>query len=220
MTERVLLVEGQDDKHVVWQLCDQDPSFCASRQGSDMWVTLHDRGTTFYIVEKDSNSELLKSIPQHVKARNQQVVGIVMDADENLEKRWDQIAARFSERAIKLPEAPKMTGTIVPPEKDYHPRVGIWLMPDNKSHGELEDCALRMIPSNDDVWGLSQRYIDNIPAPSRKFQADKTDRAKLFAWLATRREPNRMGAAVGAGDLDYTVPICKDLLTWLADLFH
>ncbi len=219
-TGSVLLVEGQDDKHMVWQLCDQDPSFSASREDDEMWVTLRDRGSTFRILEKGNDSTLLKSIRDEVEVRRRPAVGIIMDADSDLEKRWGEISARFTRTEIDLPLSPKSAGTIVTPKQDYHPRIGIWLMPDNKSHGELEDFALRMIPSNDDVWELSQRYIDTIPCPSRKFQADKIDRAKLFAWLAARREPSRMGAAVGAGDLDSTVPICRDLLTWLTDLFH
>ena len=81
------------------------------------------------------------------------------------------------------------------------PTVGVWLMPDNGSTGELEDFVIRMIKDHDPVWPLAQAYIDNIPGDDRKFSSAKSDKAKLYAWLATRKKPNRMGAAIGAGDL-------------------
>ena len=218
--ERVLLVEGQDDKHLVWQLCDQDPAFTASRQGPAMQVTLHNRGTTFHILEKGNDRELLRSIPLEVTRRNRQALGVIIDADADHDTRWNQIVSRFSGENIILPPSPRATGTIIPPHNIDHPRVGVWLLPDNGSEGELEDFALKMIPHSDDIWPLSQNYIDGIPVTSRKFQADKTDKAELYAWLAARKEPGRMGAAVGSGDLDPTIPICRDFLNWLTDLFN
>ncbi len=92
-------------------------------------------------------------------------------------------------------------------------------MPDNKSPGELEDFALNMIPANDDVWPNSQKYIDDIPQSVRKFNPEKKRKAELYAWLATRREPARMGAAVGAGDLKTDSAVCQNFLAWIVRLF-
>ena len=92
-------------------------------------------------------------------------------------------------------------------------------MPDNKSQGELEDFVLGMIPYSDTIWPLSESYVADIPESDRKFRTVKTDKAKLYAWLAARREPGRMGAAVGAGDLEVTSPLCQNFLIWLTRLF-
>ena len=43
--------------------------------------------------------------------------------------------------------------------------------------------------------------------------------AKLYAWLAARKEPGRMGAAVSAGDLVVQGSLCEDFFTWLVKLF-
>ena len=59
------------------------------------------------------------------------------------------------------------------------PRVGIWLMPDNASTGELEDFVMQLIPEDDSVWPLSKQYIGEIPQADRKFREDKTRRAEL-----------------------------------------
>ena len=216
---RVLLVEGQDDKHMVWQLCGKRPaSFRAERSGHDLSVTLNSNSQTFAIKEKDSQSELLEAIYGEVNASERQVLGIVLDADRDLKECWDSIEKHFSRTEVQLPMEPSPTGTIVW-EQDHHPRVGIWLMPDNKSQGELEDFALRMVTSHDTIWPLSQSYIESIPERDRKFQAPKADKAKLYAWLAAMKEPGRMGAAVGSGDLETKGSLCEDFFTWLVRLF-
>ena len=92
-------------------------------------------------------------------------------------------------------------------------------MPDNSSNGDLEDFVVQMVPSGDLVWGFAQRYIDGIPQQDRKFSQQKTQRAKLYAWLAAREDPRRMGSAIGAHDLDVRGPLCYNFIAWLKDLF-
>ena len=92
-------------------------------------------------------------------------------------------------------------------------------MPDNKSQGELEDFVLKMMPDGDKIWPLSRKYIENIPVSDRKFVLEKTGKAKLYAWLATRKEPGRIGAAFGAHDLEIDGDLCQSFLTWLINLF-
>ena len=215
----VLLVEGQDDKHMVGQLCDQCPLFSADRSGHDWSVTLISNSQTFAIKETGSQSELLDAIHLEVAVSGRKVLGMVLDADRDLKKCWANIEEKFSQTRVQLPVVPDPAGTIVH-EQDLHPRIGIWLMPDNKSRGELENFALRMMSRHDAIWPLSRSYIDNIPEGDRKFRPSQTDKAKLYAWLATRREPGRMGAAVGAGDLEINGPLCRDFFKWLVRLFE
>ena len=217
--DRVLLVEGQDDKHMVWQLCKRDDSsFSATRSGHDMSVTLHSQSTAFLISDKGSRSELIKSIRQEVITSRRQAVGILVDADDDSGKCWEAVVNGFSRTDAQLPSSPDPVGTIIP-EQDYQPRIGIWLMPDNKSQGELEDFTLQMISPSDTVWPLSLSYVENIPESDRKFTSEKSDKAKLYAWLAARKDPGRMGAAVSAGDLEVNGPLCRNFFTWLTRLF-
>ena len=84
-------------------------------------------------------------------------------------------------------------------------------MPDNRRSGELEDFVQTMIPEGDPICPLSQKYIDDIPSEEREFSEGKELRAKLHAWLATRKEPGRMGSAVGRGDLQVDDVLCQDV---------
>ena len=218
-SDRVLLVEGQDDKHMVWQLCKRDDSsFSATRSGYCMRVTLRGQSTTFLISDKVNRDKLIKSINLEMNVSGRQTVGILVDAADDLGECWDKVVKEISRTGIQLPSSPDPVGTIIPGQ-DYQPRIGIWLMPDNKSQGELEDFALKMIPSSDTVWPLSQGYVDNIPESDRKVTPEKADKAKLYAWLATRKEPARMGAAVGAEDLEVNGPLCQNFFAWLTKLF-
>ena len=92
-------------------------------------------------------------------------------------------------------------------------------MPDNVSAGELEDFIQRLVPDDDAVWPRAQQYVDDIPVAARKFAPGKTLRAQIHAWLATRAEPRKMGAAIGVGDLNATDPLATQFVDWLQRLF-
>ena len=196
--DRVLLVEGPDDKSVVRSLC---------RFNSVL--------ATFCIVEKNGWTNLRKSIPLEVKAEGRTAVGILVDANDSLGGRWQAVAQQLQAAEITAPAQPTTNGTIIP----GGPRVGIWVMPDNLSAGELEDFVAGMIPPTDPVWPMSEKYIDGIPGEHRKFSDGKIVRAKVHAWLAARRRPRQMGTAIEAGDLDTNVAQVQMFLEWLRDLF-
>lgn len=161
-----------------------------------------------------------QSIRLEIKVSGREALGILADANGDIAQRWKEITNEIKKERDhlnpKIPRKPKPAGTII----DCKPRIGIWLMPDNKSPGELEDFAAKIVPKDDSVWLLSEKYIENIPKNERKFAPDKMPKAKLFAWLAARKEPGRMGAAVGAGDLTLNNELGGKFLKWLSELFR
>ena len=197
-TDRVLLVEGPDDKHTVLNLCGVSSNM-----------------PRFSILDKEGKDNLLKSVRGEILAEGRVAVGIMLDANDDLKARWRSVAGRLRDAGVRPPSAPASNGTTI---KGY-PRVGVWLMPDNQSFGELEDFVERLIPSNDAVWPLSQTYIDQIPKPHREFPEGKTLKAKVHAWLATREHPRQMGSAIKVGDLDIEVEVSKRFVSWLRELF-
>ena len=198
---RILLVEGQDDKHVVLQL--------------HMRHQHHQAIPDFCISDKDGLPKLLESIGPEIKVSGRQVVGILVDANDDMEARWQELTNRLRSVNIQPPGLPNPAGTII----EVQPRIGIWLMPDNRLAGELEDFVVRMIPDEDQVWSLSQRYIEKIPQADRKFSEKKKLRAQLHAWLATRKDPRKMGLAIRAGDLKINGNLSQKFVVWLTELF-
>lgn len=203
MPPRVLLVEGPDDKHVVMHLC--------VRGGLQ---------PNFEIIETGGKDPLLDSIAAEALARGRTVLGILLDADDDMQARWQAVTDRLRRvENLDLPDFPAQpgpNGTII----EGSPRIGIWLMPDNRSLGELEEFVAQMIPDGDSVWPLSEAYIESIPEVERKFAAGKIHRAKVHAWLATREDPRPMGLAIRAGDLDTTAENSTAFVNWLRKLFR
>lgn len=197
-----LIVEGQDDLHVIthiwWRHADADIELSAS------------------ISEKCGIRKLLPSIEGELKAPGRRALGIVVDADDDLSARWDEVAHCLRSENIRVPDAPDPNGTII----EGNPRVGIWLMPDNASRGELEDFIVTMIPSDDLVWPLATNYIDGIPTGHRKFADRKETRAKVHAWLAARKDPRPMGRAIRDKDLEIGGALCRRFIRWLDNLMR
>ena len=195
----VLLVEGPDDKNVVWHLSGR-----------------HEEMPEFCILDKGGIRDLLDYIGIELLVPGRTALGIVVDANEDVNARWSAVADRLREEEIEVPDHPGPEGTII----NGSPRVGIWLMPDNSSPGELEDFVAEMVPDHDPIWPQSRRYIDCIPEADRKFTEKKAQRARIHAWLATREDPRLMGAAIGAGDLLVDGTLSTTFAEWLRRLFR
>lgn len=95
------------------------------------------------------------------------------------------------------------------------------MFPDNESVGELENLVAQMIPSQDCVWHLAGEYINGIPDSDRKFglSDQKAEKARVYAWLATRRKPGLIGKAV-AKELEVGGEAVVSLVAWLRSLFR
>ena len=197
---RVLLVEGQNDKHVVLQICRRFPET-----------------PDFLIRDRDNLEQLLESIGAEIAAPGLLTLGIMVDADTDPAARWDAISHRLSAAGLALPRVPQSGGAII--DTPGQPRAGIWIMPDNAAAGELEDFVARMIPPQDPVWPRAQEYINRIPQSDRKFSQNKRTRAQVHAWLATREQPRQMGSAIHARDLQTSGPLCQTFVDWLQRLF-
>ena len=198
----VLLVEGQDDEHVVRHLCLRSQPM-----------------PLFHIENKLNVDTLLDSIKQEVRVPGRKAVGILVDANDDLNARWSAVANRLREGNIEVPRVPEPDGTFIDGTART-PRVGIWLMPNNELPGELENFVSEMISDDDSVWPRSQSYIDGIPRTDRKFIKKKILRAKVHAWLATREEPRKMGVAIRAQDLRVDGPLSTRFANWLRQLFE
>ena len=195
-----LLVEGNDDMHVVMHTC------------------IRASIPEFKIDPKGDVGELLSSIPYEIEMGERAVLGIMLDANDHPAGRWQAVGDRLRKAGIELPSFPQPEGVAIDPSKGL-PRVGVWMMPDNESPGELEDFLKEMLPPNDAVWPLAQAYIEGIPMQHRKFQEGKRLRAQIHAWLAAGEDPRPPGQAIGAHDLEVGGPLCVRFTAWLRDLF-
>ena len=169
----------------------------------------------FDISNKGGFPNLKAAIGPEIMVAGRMALGILVDANEDLDARWKAVGHQLRQVAVDPPTRITAAGIVVAGK----PRVGVWLMPNNGSAGELEDFIQKLLPEGDPVWPRAQQYVDDIPAAHRKFTAGKILRAQIHAWLATRKEPRKMGAAIGAGDLNATHPLATQFVEWLRRLF-
>ena len=161
---------------------------------------------------------LLNAIALEIKVSGKNAVGIVVDANDSLIKRWSSVSKKLRDAGIVVPKTPDSQGTIIEASGSL-PKVGVWLMPNNESRGELEHFVQEMIDPDDPVWPKSCSYIDNIPEKDRKFRESKEMKAKVYAWLSTQETPGLMGPIIGSGQLSCDGPLCNRFTSWINRLF-
>jgi hypothetical protein len=199
---RALLVEGNDDKHAVLAL-----------------VTHHQLpDDAFDIIVNDGIDLLLKFLPTRLKESGLEVLGILVDADSDLNARWQSLRGILTQSGYSLPQIPTAGGTIL--REVDKPSIGIWIMPDNQLPGMLEDFAARLVTPGDALWTRAEFAVDSIPADERRFPTVQTAKAKLHTFLSWQTEPGKpIGLAVTAKYLNPDAPQAAEFIQWLRALF-
>ncbi len=198
---KLLLVEGSDDMHVVINLL-----------GS------HGFQPRFGNRPKEVFQQLRKSIYNEVNVSGRDALGILADANDDFVGRWLSLSEGLKRAGCNVPKSLSRAGSVFSGPLGI--RVGVWLMPDNRRAGELEDFVHDMISVTDPILPRAKCYIDGIPEGDRRFANAKLTRAYVHAWLATREKPRPMGTAIAAGDLLHDVPVAKNFIDWLRKLFE
>jgi hypothetical protein len=209
-TSKVLVVEGKNDCHGVYQI--------AARNG------LKD---IFGIWQGDNDTQALERFGGLLVDRKRpHTLGIMLDADREaggsmrgVKHRWDQIASRLTGYKYDLPATPELDGTIMegPPGL---PRVGIWLMPDNQQDGMFEDFLLSQISTN--AFEFAQLTVRT--AREKGFGSYKLvheSKAITHCYLSWQDEPGYpVGIGVKSGLFNLESDAAKRFVAWLERLFQ
>ena len=118
-------------------------------------------------------------------------------------------------------ETPTPGGTII--QQSGKPTVGIWIMPDNKIAGMLEDFVGLLRPKDDLLWPLAADAVRKVKALEEqyRFRDALESKARIHTWLAWQKEPGKpMGQAITARYLDAEAPHARELITWIRRLFE
>lgn len=204
-SERILLVEGKDDYHVIVHL----------------WEAHGLPKRHFDAIDCKSSDKLLRD---HLELRLKEstppkILGIILDADENPSSRWDAIKNRLTEVDYKeLPTQPAEKGTII--EQNGLPKIGVWIMPDNLSKGMLEDFLAQLAP--EEAMEFAKGCVAD--AKDKGFSSFKDvhrSKAEIHTYLAWQDEPgNPLGISIDARALDVHLPVAKEFIGFLKKLFE
>jgi hypothetical protein len=204
-----LLVEGKNDRHVIWALCNQ-----------------YQLPETFSVeVPEDDGTEgieaLLAGLPARLDEPKLQTLGIVVDADRDLAARWQAVRDRLISGGYQnIPKVPPANGWVDAPLD--RPRVGVWLMPDNQLPGMLEDFVARLMPSDDALRPKAEAILQEIElAGLNRYTSIHRPKALIHTWLAWQETPGiPMGQAITARVLSHESAIALIFVEWLTRLFE
>ena len=204
-TDKVLLVEGDNDCHVVMALCNA-----------------HKVPETFGIYQCGSDVGVLKRLNALIVRPNPpQVIGVMLDGDKpSVAGRWQSIQDKLknNNHSYLLPNTPNADGTVVAAIEDK-PKLGFWLMPNNQDSGMLEDfCATLAEPES---LAFARECVEQ--AHGRKvttFKEVHRSKAVIHTYLAWHDEPGYpLGKAITRQTLRPGTDIAVKFTEWLKHLF-
>lgn len=210
-----LLLEGKNDRHVIWALCQKYKVL----QTFSVEIVVDDNSYK----KKDTQGieELLKTLPVKLAEENLETLGIVVDADFDVAARWQAVTDRLNKFGYQnIPKTPPENGWIdTQPEK---PKIGVWLMPDNKLPGMLEDFVGYLIPTEDKLRAKVESLLEEIETEKiNPYSLTHRQKALIHSWLALQEKPGMpMGQAITAKVLSNKNAIALLFITWLNNLFH
>jgi len=203
MGRRLVLVEGKDDEHVVKHLC--------RAHGIDVDFDVEHPS-------EDGIERLLDQVPTRLKESDLERLGVLMDADENAQSRWEQLRDRLRNAGHGgIPDLPNQSGTILDVGDEYRSvRLAIWIMPDNRLPGMIEDFLAFLVPQHDAMLPRVDRFLDQIPVRERLFPHAHLPKARIHAYLAVQREPGKpLGLAITFKYLDATRQLVQPFVQWI-----
>lgn len=208
---KILLVEGVEDLRVIPELIEAN---------GVPWVSA--KQPVVFIDPCNGYDNLVNPdlIATWLQASGLLALGIIIDADENPEERWQSIRNASLNNIPDLPKSLPEEGLIHITAQGI--RFGIWMMPDNKMRGMLETFIAYMIPTTaEELWQFSQTVTREAQAKGAAFKAVHEDKAKIYTWLAWQNPPGRqLHQAIKQKILTPQHPDAEKFVTWFKTLYE
>ncbi|MEM9776553.1 MAG: DUF3226 domain-containing protein [Chloroflexota bacterium] len=208
-----LLVEGVNDKHVVWALCE-------AHKISESFVVQEPKDTNH---RSGGMSQLMNTFRLQLRSSDLKALGLVLDADQNIHALWQSITNTIQQEHpdTYVPAEPSPNGTIIESGADYIPKIGIWIMPNNQDLGDLEAFLRFLVPEDDKLVPYAESTLQEIEKEQLNLYRHKRTKALIHTWLAWQDEPGRpLGQSITAKALSADSPLALEFVNWLNQLFN
>ena len=211
-----LFVEGTDDTHTIRHLLLRHGVKCPLA-GEVVPETLP--SVIPKIRSEGNKDKVLKAMENAIRFATDHSVGFVVDADASAADSWHAVRDRLSFLDPKPPVELPATG-FVADVPDYRARVGVWLMPDNRTPGALEHFLEDLIEETDPLLSLAHESTKAAQNCGATFPCVKYGKAVVHAWLSWQREPGRpFGTAIAAKYFNTDSQTARSFLRWFDELF-
>ena len=208
---RKLLVEGDTDKRVIPYLMESNGVDWGSRDDPVVLIKTYD-GVGELLKPGVVEAELLDS--------GLEALGVMVDANGDVSGRWNRIKTLCDDQFKDLPDRIPQNGLdTVHPETGA--RFGVWIMPDNRFSGMLEDFLIRLIPEDSrGFYELAEKCVAEAARSGAPFKDVHMTKAKIYTWLAWQDEPGKqLHEAVDHRVLDPERRESRPFVNWFRRLF-
>ncbi|OQY43527.1 MAG: hypothetical protein B6242_14525 [Anaerolineaceae bacterium 4572_78] len=184
----VLLVEGNDDKHVIIHFLKRYLNI----EKVEALANIRDVGGK-------SNLFNEKFLGEELKSFKLQRLGIVIDSDElnpveNISANWVKLRDLMKRLGMNPPDIPNSNGVIFKFKSEYDTviKVGIWVMPNNESVGAIENFLLELIPHDDEFIEHVKTCLEHVEPHAKTNRRTWLPKAQMRTWLAWQKEPGKV----------------------------
>lgn len=205
-----LIVEGEEDKRVIPQLIEAN--------GIPWGETKKEAVVN---IEAYGNDDFADAtfISTELKASGLKALGLMIDADDDLNARWQSVRNACLKSIPDIPEQLPATGLIH--STDSGIRFGVWIMPDNQTQGMLETFLTYLIPDESEpLWQYAQEVAKEAQNKGATYIDSHSDKAYIYTWLAWQHPPGRqLHDAVRQKILDPNHPQAQSFVNWFKQLY-
>lgn len=197
-----LLVEGNDDQHVIWALCER--------------FTVNEN---FDVIDCEGITKLYEQLPVRFKQAQVDTIGLIIDADSEIKDRWKSISALLSLQGFTIPEEIPIEGLILKDNAGF--KIGVWIMPNNNENGMLEDFISFLVPKEDKILPIVNDTLTNIESKGlNQYSLIHKSKATIHSWLSLQSDPGTpMGLGITKRYLTTDEETCLKLVNWLKELY-
>lgn len=157
------------------------------------------------------------------QAASNRVLGIVVDADTAISGRWQRISQILTDsQKYNVPEVLPEEGLVLCPIDADDPKIGVWVMPDNRLNGMLEDFLAMLVVNDKELLDEVDVTLERIESKElNKYKAVHKAKARIHTFLAWQEEPGAsMGNAIAKSYLKADSDQAVLFVNWLRDLFN
>ena len=206
-----LRVEGKDDKYAIKHLL--------RRHGIGHKV-IDIRAFEDEDEDTGGRDRLLQGMKTAVAASTGKSIGFVLDANGAATDRWSAVRSRLDGFELELPKEIPVDG-FVGDALEVQARVGVWLMPDNRRTGAIEEFLMDLVGDGDALLQHAKASTEEALNCGADFANAKLQKAVLHAWLAWQRRPGLpYGLAITAHYLRHDSPTALAFVNWFRRVFE
>ena len=199
-----LYVEGSDDQHAIRHL------LLAHGLTEERMPKLRQTG---------GGAPMLSAMTDAIRAGTGATLGFVLDANSSVKPRWQAVCSRLRAAEVDAPNEAVAAG-FVGESTGYRTRVGVWLMPDNRRPGALEDFLRDLISEDDALMAHAEESTRAAKELGAQFRDVDAPKAVLRAWLAWQRQPGLpYGTAIKAGFIGSEIEVAARFVGWFRRVF-